>query len=107
VWGAHDKPESSNWKEFTNVVEALEEEGLEGNLDNAEVFMFTDNATVESCVQKGSSTSRKLLDLVVRLQSMTTRLGIQVHIFHYSMWRARACLRKEQMVSHEDTWVKA
>lgn len=82
VWGSPDKPESSNWKEFTNVVEALEEEALEGNLNNSEVFMFTDNATVESCVQKGSSTSRKLLDLVVRLQSMTTRLGIQVHIFH-------------------------
>ncbi|KAI2498994.1 hypothetical protein MHU86_15498 [Fragilaria crotonensis] len=65
VWGAKEDPESSNWKEFTNVVEALEEEGDEGNLDNAEVFMFTDNSTVEACVSRGSSSSPKLLELVV------------------------------------------
>ncbi|KAI2504189.1 hypothetical protein MHU86_10303 [Fragilaria crotonensis] len=61
VWGSKEDPESSNWKEFTNVVESLEEEGREGNLDHSEVFMFTDNSTVESCVSRGSSTSPKLL----------------------------------------------
>jgi hypothetical protein len=38
VWGAAEQPESSNWKEFTNVVEALEEEGATGNLNQAEIF---------------------------------------------------------------------
>jgi hypothetical protein len=42
VWGAAEHPESSNWKEITSVVEALEEEGETGNLDQAEIFMFTD-----------------------------------------------------------------
>ncbi len=82
VWGAAEHPESSNWKEFTNVVEALEEEGEIGNLDNAEIFMFTDNSTVESCAEKGSSSSKKLLRLIVRLQALATRLGIKIHIFH-------------------------
>jgi hypothetical protein len=82
IWGSSEKPESSNWKEFTNVVEALEEEGAEGNLVNAEIFMFTDNSTVEACASKGSSTSKKLLDLIIRLQTLTTRLGIRIHIFH-------------------------
>jgi hypothetical protein len=82
VWGEAEQPESSNWKEFTNVVESLEEEGAAGNLSMTEVFMFTDNSTVESCAAKGSSTSRKLLDLIIRLQALTTRLGIKIHIFH-------------------------
>ena len=82
VWGADEDIESSNWKEFTNVVEALEEEGAEGNLNDSEVFMFTDNATVESCVHRGSSSSCKLLSLVVRLQSLSLRIGIKIHVFH-------------------------
>ncbi|KAI2508114.1 hypothetical protein MHU86_6287 [Fragilaria crotonensis] len=82
VWGSREDPESSNWKEFTNVVESLEEEGLEGNLDHAEVYMFTDNSTVESCVARGSSSSPKLLELVVRLQLLAMRAGITIHVFH-------------------------
>ncbi|KAI2509912.1 hypothetical protein MHU86_4477 [Fragilaria crotonensis] len=82
VWGSREDPESSNWKEFTNVVESLEEEGAEGNLDRAEVFMFTDNSTVESCVSRGSSSSPKLLELVVRIQALSMRVGIKIHVFH-------------------------
>jgi hypothetical protein len=52
VWGSAEDPESSNWKEFTNIVESLEEEAESGQLDKAEVFMFTDNATVEACASK-------------------------------------------------------
>jgi hypothetical protein len=37
---------------------------------------------VESCATRGSSTSRKLLELVIRLQSLSTRLGVRIHIFH-------------------------
>ena len=33
VWGADESGESSNWREFTNVVESLEEEAKLGNLD--------------------------------------------------------------------------
>ena len=64
VWGSVEKDESSNWKEFSNVVAALEDEAKEGNLEGAEVFMFTDNSTVESCAVKGTSSSPKLLSLV-------------------------------------------
>ena len=64
VWGAEEDPESSNWKEFTNIVESLEEEAELGHLVDSEVFMFTDNSTVEACAAKGSSSSPKLLGLV-------------------------------------------
>jgi hypothetical protein len=82
VWGAEEDPQSSNWKEFTNIVESLEEEAELGHLSNSEVFMFTDNSTVEACASKGSSSSPKLLDLVVRLFALTSKVGVKVNIFH-------------------------
>lgn len=84
IWGAEESMESSNWREFCNVVEALEEEANLGNLSQSEVFMFTDNSTVESCSVKGSSSSPKLLSLIIRLRALTTRHGIIIHVFHVS-----------------------
>ena len=49
--------ESSNWHEFTNCVEALEEEAEKGTLASTEVFFFTDNSTVERCFYNGTTTS--------------------------------------------------
>lgn len=82
VWGADEGPESSNWKEFTNIVESLEDEARSGNLEASEVYMFTDNSTVESCASRGSSSSPKLLDLVIRLQGLMTKNDVRIHIFH-------------------------
>ena len=82
VWGSEEGPESSNWKEFTNIVESLEDEAEAGNLSASEVYMFTDNSTVESCAAKGSSSSPKLLGLVIRLHGLMTRSGTKIHIFH-------------------------
>ena len=63
-------------------MESLEEEGATGNLDGSEVFMFTDNSTVESCSVKETLSSIKLLNLVVRLRSLMSKHGIKIHIFH-------------------------
>jgi hypothetical protein len=82
VWGPDDADQSSNWREFTNIVDALEDEAQTGNLDYSEVFMFTDNSTVESCAVKGSSSSSRLLDLIIRLRCLGTDYGIKVSIFH-------------------------
>ena len=59
IWGADDTSQTSNWKEFCNIVSSLEDEAKEGNLSNSEVFMFTDNSTVESCCIRGTSSSPK------------------------------------------------
>ena len=84
IWGTDDTNQSSNWKEFCNIVTALEDEAKEGNLANSEVFMFTDNSTVESCCIRGTSSSPKLLSLVVQLWSLTTRYSLKINIFHVS-----------------------
>ncbi|KAI2503865.1 hypothetical protein MHU86_10590 [Fragilaria crotonensis] len=44
--------------------------------------MFTDNSTVESCASRGSSSSKKLLGLIIRLHGLMTRSGLKIHIFH-------------------------
>ncbi len=63
-------------------MESLEEEAAEGRLDQSEVFMFTDYATVEACSFKGSASFPKLLLLIIRLKAISTRQGIRLHIFH-------------------------
>ena len=85
VWGRDIVvEESSNWKEFTNCVESLEEEATTGQLDSTEVFFFTDNSTVERCFYKGSSSSPKLLDLVIRLRRLEMKHALRLHISHVS-----------------------
>ena len=82
VSGSFDQDESSNWKEFTNVVQSLEEEGKAGYLANTELFMFTDkNSTVESCSFRGSSSSPKLLDLIIQLRVVSKTTGAKLNIF--------------------------
>ena len=71
-----------HWREFTNIVDSLEDEAKLGCLELSEVFMFTDNSTVEACAIKWSSSSIKLLDIVVRLRALTTIYGVKIHIFH-------------------------
>ena len=84
IWGADDTSQTSNWKEFCNIVSSLEDEAKEGNLSNSEVFMLTDNSTVKSCCTRGTSSSPKLLSLVIQLQSLTTKYGIKISVFHVS-----------------------
>ena len=84
VWGKDAEDESSNFKELTNLVETTEEEVASGRLKNAEFFIFTDNSTAESCFYKGSSTSKLLHALVLRLRSLELKYGLTIHMVHVS-----------------------
>jgi hypothetical protein len=67
------------------VIEALEERGrASGNLSDCMVLFCTDNSTVESAVHKGTSTSPKLLDLVIRFHQLQSKHGIAILISHVS-----------------------
>jgi hypothetical protein len=68
AWGDDESDESSIWREFTNVVESLEEEAECGQLTNTVVFFFTDNSTAEASLYKGPSKRRKLFSLVIRVK---------------------------------------
>jgi hypothetical protein len=84
IWTALEELESSNQKEFCNLVETTEEECRSGRLQNCEFFLFTDNSTAESCFYRGSSKSPKLHDLVVRLRRLEMDYGMVIYLIHVS-----------------------
>jgi hypothetical protein len=49
LWGSDTEDESLNYRELPNLVKMVEEEALNGHLSNLELWIFTDNSTVESC----------------------------------------------------------
>jgi hypothetical protein len=73
TWGDDETGESSNWREFTNVVEAMEDEAEGGRLKNTVIYFFTYNSTVEASIYKGTSSSQKLLALVSRLKVLEVK----------------------------------
>jgi hypothetical protein len=75
---------SSNWQEFTNLVEFLESAVREHKLEGLEIFIFTDNLTSEAASWKGSSSSPLLFDLVLRLRKLEMNSNLIVHVVHVS-----------------------
>ena len=84
VWCGDEGEETSNYREFTNVIEALEEEGETGRLVDCRVFFCTDNSTVEASMYKGSSSSEKLYALVVRFHCLQSKFGVLISVSHVS-----------------------
>lgn len=84
TWGKDSEDESSNWREFNNLVETLEEEAKLGNLDGAFMVIATDNQVAEACLFKGNSVSEKLYDLIVRLRCLELKHGAQIIVTHVS-----------------------
>ena len=82
VWGAEVEMESSNYRELANLVEDTEAEARAGHLAESELFLFTDNSTAESAFYKGSSSSKKLHSLVLRLQRVALDYSIILHVIH-------------------------
>jgi hypothetical protein len=75
---------SSNWRELNNLVEALERIFGTHDLGGCEFFMFTDNSTAEAAYWKGTSKSRKLFELVLRLKKLEAKHDIILHVIHVS-----------------------
>jgi hypothetical protein len=70
VWGKDEEDESSNFKEFENVVLTIEEEARSGLLQGSSMYLFTDNTTVKGALYKGNTPSRKLFNLIVRFRKV-------------------------------------
>lgn len=84
LWSAVEREESSNYKELCNLVETAEAEAMAGRLRDSEFFLFTDNSTAESCFYRGSSKSKKLHGLVIRLRLLEIKFNVIVHLIHVS-----------------------
>ena len=90
TWGPDQDNESSNFREFCNLIETLEHEAKSGRLNNSTVIMATDNSTVESCIYKGNSSNNKLFDLIIRFKDLELKTGSKFIITHVSGKRMMA-----------------
>ncbi len=83
-WKDEVGAESSNYRELSNIINSLEAAHERGLLKNTEVFMFTDNSTAEAAVFKGTSKSRKLFELILRLQNLQMHGKMIILFIHVS-----------------------
>jgi hypothetical protein len=90
TWESDVDEDSSNFREFENVVCALEEEALNGNLFEALIFLFTDNSTVEAGLVKGNSSDKKLFELVLRARLLQVKFKCNIVVTHASGKRMMA-----------------
>lgn len=67
LWGSDRQDDSSNYKELSNLVTALEESHAKGLLEGAEVYIFMDNLMAELVFYKGNSSCPKLFKLTLQL----------------------------------------
>jgi hypothetical protein len=82
VWGPDQAGHSSNYHELDNLVTSLEHHIPEGTFVGAEVFVFTDNFTVESAFYKGNTSSKTLFELILRLQTIEMHGLVQFQVIH-------------------------
>lgn len=75
---------SSNWKELCNLVESVERWHEAGWLKESELWMFTNNSTAENAFWKGTSKSRHLFDLVLRIKKLEMLGDFAIHVVHIS-----------------------
>jgi hypothetical protein len=67
---------------FTFVDDEREGEAVRGGLADTEMFLSTDNSTAESAFYKGSSSSKKLHGLILRLHQLALDFSIILHVIH-------------------------
>lgn len=80
-WTVEFGAESSNLREAYNAVLGFEEQLHKGNIPHgSEVFIFTDNDVTEKAFSKGSSKSKKLHELVIRLRKMEMKGELFIHV---------------------------
>ena len=82
VWCSDISEQSSNYREFLNLVMGLEVEHREGRLDGVEIFLFTDNMVAEGAYSKGSAKTKHLHRLVLRLRKLEMEGNMILHVIH-------------------------
>jgi hypothetical protein len=79
-WCEDIQGESSNYREFRNLVNVLLRAAEEGRLKGADIFIFTDNQAAEGAYYRGTSPSRALFDLVVTLYKLQMKYDLVLHV---------------------------
>jgi len=65
-----------------NLAESLETEGSLDKLNGCEIFLLTDNSTAELAFFKGTSSSPKLLKIIIRLRRLEMYSKCKINFIH-------------------------
>ncbi len=79
-----------NFLHFESLVSSLTDAVHRGELVHTEILLFTDNAVAEGAFYKGSSPSRQLFELVLKLKCLELHHGLRLHLIHVSGTRMQA-----------------
>lgn len=82
LWGRDTDDLSSNFRELCNLVESVEEAVLLGELTGHELFIFTDNTTMEGGYYRGNSDNKILFSLILCLRLLKMHYSLQLHLIH-------------------------
>ena len=82
TWSSDGEEHSSNFRELENLAQALELESINDEFKGAEVYIFTDNSTAEAAYYKGTSSSKLLFNIVLRLRKLEFMSGFKIYFIH-------------------------
>ena len=81
-WSTKEGEESSNYHELNDLVVSMKNLYEKGLLKDCEVFIFIDNLVADCSYYKGSSSSRALFLLVLRLRKNQMAGDMIIHLIH-------------------------
>ena len=73
---------SSNYRELGNLVDTMEKYHQEGKLKGAEIFLLKNNLVLDNVFYKGTSSSRTLFELILRLRKVKLEGNMRLHIIY-------------------------
>jgi hypothetical protein len=83
-WSREYATETFNYRELVNLLLAIEKAQKVQLLNQAELFFFTENSLAQSAFFKGTSSSRKLYELTLRLRHLEMQGNSMMHCIHIS-----------------------
>jgi hypothetical protein len=92
VWGKDNENETSNYKEFENVMLTVEEEARQGMVQGASMYLFTYNSTMAGPLLTGNTPSRKLFNLIVQFRKIQMSCDADVMVSHVAGTDALSCV---------------
>lgn len=84
IWTAQIMDESSNFREFKNCIDAIRREGEVGHLEDTLLLFCTNNTIIEQAIYKGTTSSPKLLEMVIKFYNIQFEFGFTSIITHVS-----------------------
>ena len=81
-WCTEISERLSNYREFHNLLDSIQDLHAKIGLKGAVVYLFTDNSTGEGVYYRGTSSSPLLFELMLELRMLALEIGFEPHIVH-------------------------